>query len=86
MPLSAAVATFPALILAAGAARKLAHGIAPTRQGVARCRGTFEAGETVALLGPEDSLLAMGSATCNAAQLEAMPQSAPVARLRRVLS
>jgi tRNA pseudouridine55 synthase len=86
MSLSAAVATFPALILAAGAAQKLAYGIAPTRQGIARCRGTFETGGTVALLGPDDALLAMGSATCDAAQLEAMPQSAPVARLRRVLS
>ena len=86
MSLAAAVATFPTLILTAVAAQKLAHGIAPTRQGIARCIRTFEAGGTVALLGPDEALLAMGSATCDAGQLEAMPQSAPVARLRRVLS
>jgi hypothetical protein len=31
-------------------------------------------------------VLAMGSVTCGAAELEDMPPSAPVVRLRRVLS
>ena len=84
-PLSAAVTTFPALILTAAAAKGLGHGVAPTRLGIARQLGTFEAEDTVALLGPDEALLAMGSASCSAAKLEEMPQSAPIVKLRRVL-
>ena len=84
--LSAAVAAFPALILTAAAAQGLAHGVAPTPRGIARHVGTFEAADTVALLGPDESVLAMGSVTCGAVELEDMPQSVPVVRLRRVLS
>ena len=80
------VAAFPALILTAAAAQGLAHGVAPTPRGIARHVGTFEAADTVALLGPDESVLAMGSVTCGAAELEDMPQSVPVVRLRRVLS
>jgi tRNA pseudouridine55 synthase len=86
IPLSAAVAGFPALILTAAAAQGLAHGVAPTPRGIARHVGTFEAADTVALLGPDESVLAMGSVTCGAVELEDMPQSVPVVRLRRVLS
>jgi tRNA pseudouridine55 synthase len=84
--LSAAVAAFPALILTAAATQELAHGIAPTPRGIARHVGTFAAADTVALLGPDKAVLAMGSVTCGAAELEDMPRSAPVVRLRRVLS
>jgi tRNA pseudouridine55 synthase len=83
---AAAVAAFPALILTAAAAQGLAHGVAPMPRGIARRVGTFEAADTVALLGPDGTLLAMGSATCGAAELEDMLQSVPVVRLRRVLS
>jgi tRNA pseudouridine55 synthase len=85
IPLSAAVAAFPALVLTAAAACELAHGVAPTRQGIARRMGTFEATDTVAILGPDEGLLAMASACCDAAALEDMPPSAAVVRLRRVL-
>jgi tRNA pseudouridine55 synthase len=85
IPLSAAVAAFPALVLTAAAACELAHGVAPTRQGIARRMATFEATDTVAILGPDEGLLAMASARCDAAALEDMPQSAAVVRLRRVL-
>ena len=84
--LSTAVAAFPALILTAAAARGLAHGVAPMRPGVARHVGTFAAADTVALLGPDGAVLAMGSTTCGVDELEDMPQSAPVVKLRRVLS
>ena len=82
---AAAVAAFPALILTAAAAQGLAHGVAPMPRGIARRVGTFEMADTVALLGPDGTLLAMGSATCGAAELEDMLQSVPVVRLRRVL-
>jgi tRNA pseudouridine55 synthase len=85
MSLAAAVVAFPAVVVTAAAARALAHGMAPTRQGLARLVGTFAVGETVAILGVDDALLAMGSATCGAAELEAMTPSAPIVRLRRVL-
>jgi tRNA pseudouridine55 synthase len=84
--LSAAVAAFPALILTAAAAQGLAHGVAPMRQGIARHMGTFAGADTVALLGPDEAVLAMGSMTCGVEELEDMPQSAPVVKLRRVLS
>ena len=60
-------------------------GVPPTRQGIARRRGTFAATDTVAILGPDEGLLAMASATCDAGKLEEMPQRAAVVRLRRVL-
>jgi glutamate 5-kinase len=85
LTLSAAVAAFPALILTAAAAQGLAHGVAPTPRGIARYVGTFAAADTVALLGPDEAVLAMGSVTCGAAALDDMPRSAPVVRLRRVL-
>jgi tRNA pseudouridine55 synthase len=84
--LSTAVAAFPALILTAAAAQRLAHGVAPTPPGIVRRVGAFEAADTVALLGPDAALQAMGSALCSAAELRHMPQGAPVVRLRRVLS
>jgi hypothetical protein len=48
--------------------------------------GTFAAADTVALLGPDEAVLAMGSMTCGVEELEDMPQSAAVVKLRRVLS
>jgi len=84
--LSAAVAAFPALILTAAAAQGLAHGVAPLRQGVACHVGTFAAADTVALLGPDEAVLAMGSMTCGVEELGKMAQSAPIVKLRRVLS
>jgi tRNA pseudouridine55 synthase len=83
--LSAAVAGFPALTLSAAAAAGLAHGVPPTPQGIVRHVGTFAAADTVALLGPDEAVLAMGSATCGAAELDGVPPTAPVVRLRRVL-
>ena len=84
--LSAAVAGFPALILTAAATQGLAHGVVPPPRGIARHVGTFAAADTVALLGADEAVLAMGSVTCGAAELQDMPRSAPVVRLRRVLS
>jgi tRNA pseudouridine55 synthase len=86
MSLAAAVAAFPALVVTAAAARGLTNGVPPTRQGIARHVGRFDVGETVALLGPDAALLAMGAATCGAAELEEVPPSAPVVTLRRVFS
>jgi hypothetical protein len=70
----------------AAAARGLTNGVPPTRQGIARHVGRFDVGETVALLGPDAALLAMGAATCGAAELEEVPPSVPVVTLRRVFS
>jgi tRNA pseudouridine55 synthase len=86
MSLAAAVAAFPALVVSAAAARALANGIPPTQQGIARHVGRFEVGETVAMLGPDGALLAMGAASCGAAEMEEVPPSAHVVRLRRVFS
>jgi tRNA pseudouridine55 synthase len=83
--LAAAVEAFPALVLTPAAARALAYGIAPTRQGICRMIGTFAVGETVAILGQDQALLAMGAPTCGSAELAALPADAPAIRLRRVL-
>lgn len=86
MSLSAMVEAFPALVVTSAAARALANGIPPTKQGICRIVGTFAAGATVALLGGDEALLAMGSPTFGSAELDAVAADAPVVRLRRVLS
>jgi tRNA pseudouridine55 synthase len=85
LSLSAAVAAFPALVVTSAAARALAHGVPPTKQGIVRIVGTFEVGGTVAILGQDASLLAMGAPTVRAAELGEVAHTAPVVRLRRVL-
>jgi tRNA pseudouridine55 synthase len=84
--LSAAVAGFPALVVTPAAARTLANGTAPTPQGVSGVVGTFESGETVAMLADDGTLLAMGSSTCDATDWEKLSPHTPVATLRRVFS
>jgi hypothetical protein len=76
----------PGALSSRGCCHQAGHGIAPTPRGIARHVGTFAAADTVALFGPDKAVLAMGSVTCGAAELEDMPRSAPVVRLRRVLS
>jgi tRNA U55 pseudouridine synthase TruB len=83
--LATAVEAFPAIVITATAVRALAHGIPPTRQGICRMLGTFAEGETVAILGQDGALLAMGSPSFASTELNAVPSSAPAVRLRRVL-
>jgi tRNA pseudouridine55 synthase len=83
--LSAAVKGLPSLVITGAAAKALAHGTAPTRQGVCERIGTFAAGETVAVLDQNGTLLAMASPLCSAAALDTVPAGAPVLSLRRVL-
>jgi tRNA pseudouridine55 synthase len=85
MALSTAVKAFPAVVMTATAVRALANGIPPTREGICRMIGTFAAGETVAMLGQDGALLAMGSPTFASTELDTVPASAPAVRLRRVL-
>jgi tRNA pseudouridine55 synthase len=84
MALSAAVAAFPALVVTSATAQRLAHGMPPTRQGIARVVGTFQAKETVAIFSREGVLLAMGSATCSSAEWGQLRPDAPILQLRRV--
>jgi tRNA pseudouridine55 synthase len=86
LPLSAIVTAFPALVVTPAAARALANGVPPTRRGICRIVSAFAAGETVAILGHDDALLAMGSPTFASTELDAVPADAPAVRLRRVLS
>lgn len=84
--LTQAVAAFPTLVVTSAAAQSLVHGIPPTRQGIARVVGTFEAEETVALLSLDGVLLAMASPTSRSVDLDQVPPAAPIVRLRRVFS
>jgi tRNA pseudouridine55 synthase len=83
--LSAAVKGFPSIVITGAAARLLAHGMAPTRQGVCELIGTFAAGETVAILDPKGALLAMASPLFSSIALGTVPAATPVLSLRRVL-
>jgi tRNA pseudouridine55 synthase len=82
--LSAAVATFPAVVVIPAAGRSLTNGIPPTPQGISSLVGRFEAGDTVVMFAEDGALLAIGTSTCRAADLEKMSHNAPVATLRRV--
>jgi tRNA pseudouridine55 synthase len=86
LPLSAMAEAFPALVVTPAAARALGNGVPPTRRGICRTLRSFAAGETVAILGPDDALLAMGAPTFASTELEALAADAPAVRLRRVLS
>ena len=83
--LSAAVNGFPRLIITDAAAKALANGMAPTRQGVCELIGTFAAGETVAILDRNGDLLAMASPLFSSTALDTVPADTPVLNLRRVL-
>ena len=82
--LSKAVTAFPTLIVTSAAAQSLLHGIPPTRRGIARALGTFEAEETVAVLSLDGALLAMASPTWRSTELDQVPPDAAVVKLRRV--
>jgi tRNA pseudouridine55 synthase len=82
--LAAAVTAFPAVVVTPAARRSLANGIPPTPQGISRLVGTFELGETIVMLADTGALLAIGSSTCRAADLDKLTQNAPIASLRRV--
>lgn len=82
--LSQAGATFPSLVVTPAAAHSIGHGMTPTRQGIVRLRGTFEAEETVAILSPDGVLLAMASATLGSAEFDRLAPNAPSVQLRRV--
>jgi tRNA pseudouridine55 synthase len=83
--LSAAVGAFPTIVITCAAARALAHGMAPTRQGICGLIGTFTAGETVAILDQNGALLAMASPLFSSAGLDTVPAGTPILSLRRVL-
>ena len=83
--LSAAVKGFPCIVITGAAARALANGIVPTRQGVCERSGSFAAGETVAILDAHGTLLAMASPLFSSSALDTAPADAPVLSLRRVL-
>jgi tRNA pseudouridine55 synthase len=84
--LAEAMAAFPALVVTARAALAVARGKPPAAREVVRIIGQFEAGGTVAVLGPERTLLAMGAATAGAAELRRCPPETPAIALRRVLA
>jgi len=85
LALSTVVRGFPTIIVTTAAARALAHGMAPTRQGICGLTGAFVAGETVAILDQNGALLAMGSPTFSATTLDTVPDGTPALSLRRVL-
>jgi len=82
--LSSAVTAFPALVVTPPAAQALRHGNPPMVQEVSRIVGTFEAGDTVAILGSDGSLLAMATPTFRAAESTQVAPNAHAVRLRRV--
>lgn len=84
--LASAVDAFPAIVVTAAAAEASAHGMSPTRQGISRIVGRLAVGGTVAILGEDGGLLAMGVSTVDAAELDAVPVGTPAVRLKRVLS
>jgi tRNA pseudouridine55 synthase len=84
MSLASAAAAFPALIVTSPAAHALRHGIPPRRQEIAHIVGTFETGDTVAVLGSDGSLLAMATPTFRAAELHQVAPEVYAVRLRRV--
>jgi tRNA pseudouridine55 synthase len=83
--LSAAVRSFPTIVITCAAARALANGMAPTRQGICGLIGTFAAGETVAILDQHGALLAMASPLSSSTALDTVPADTAVLSLRRVL-
>jgi tRNA pseudouridine55 synthase len=84
--LASAVDAFPAIVVRPAAAEALTHGVSPTKQGIAQMVGRLAAGETVAILGEDGGLLAMGVSTIDAAALDAVPSETPAVRLKRVFS
>jgi tRNA pseudouridine55 synthase len=79
-------AAFPRLLVTSAAAQSLAHGVPPTRQGIARVVGSFEAEATVAIFSLDGLLLAMASSTVRSADLQQVPSEARIVRIRRVFS
>jgi tRNA pseudouridine55 synthase len=84
--LSAAVEAFPALMVTAAAAKALAHGVPPSRQSICHISGSFAAGESVAIVGEDGALLAMGSPMVGADELGTVAADQIVVKLRRVLT
>jgi tRNA pseudouridine55 synthase len=84
MPLARVVTAFPALVVTPPAAQALRHGIPPTVQEVARLVGTFEAGDTVAILDRDGTLLAMATSTFGSAERTQVAPDVHAVRLRRV--
>jgi glutamate 5-kinase len=78
------VHAFPSVVVTPAAAQALRHGIAPTVQELSQCRGTFQRGETVAVLDADGSLLAMASPTFGSTEWTQVAPDVPAARLRRV--
>jgi tRNA pseudouridine55 synthase len=79
------MASFPAIVVTAGADQALIRGIAPTAAHVLRVEGAFEVGQTVAIKGPDGELLAVGAASVRASELGTTPPASAIVRLRRVL-
>jgi tRNA pseudouridine55 synthase len=82
--LAGMVHAFPSVVVTPAAAQALRHGIAPTVQELSQCRGTFQRGETVAVLDADGSLLAMASPTFGSTEWTQVAPDVPAARLRRV--
>jgi tRNA pseudouridine55 synthase len=83
--LSAVVKGFPTIVVTDPAAKALANGMAPTRQGICQLIGTFVRGETVAILDQHGTLLAMAAPLFDSGGLETVSAGTPVLSLRRVL-
>jgi tRNA pseudouridine55 synthase len=83
---SIAGAAFPRLFVTSAAAQSLAHGLSPTKQGIARVVGSFEAEATVAIFSLDGVLLAMAAPTVRSAELQQVPSEACILRIRRVFS
>lgn len=79
-------AAFPRILVTSAAAQSLAHGIPPSRQGIARVVGSFEADATVAIFNLAGDLLAMASPTVRSADLQQVASEACILRIRRVFS
>jgi len=84
--ISMAGGAFPHLFVTSAAAQSLVHGVPPTRQGIVRVVGSFEAEDTIAIFSLDDVLLAMASSTVRSSDLQRVPSEARILRLRRVFS
>ncbi len=83
---SMAGAAFPHLLVTSAAAQSLVHGVPPTKHGIVRLVGSFEAEETVAVFSLDGVLLAMASSTVRSTDLQQLPSEAHILRLRRVFN
>lgn len=85
IPLAEGLAVFPAIVVTSVAAQALVRGISPTVQEISQVAGSFNAGETVTIRGPDGTLIAVGVARMCLAQVRQVPPTTAAVQLRRVL-